>query len=210
MILARSCLFLLFLCSVTVSAFEGKVISIADGDTLTVLTATKQQIKVRLAGIDTPEKSQAFGMKAKQALSQKVFGKTVEVKSSGKDRYGRTIGNIHLGKRWINLEIVEEGWAWHYKAYSKDRQLAQAEVNARRAMRGLWVDSNPVPPWEFRRGGNERSSKSPKTPDKAITGYWLNESSGVRHNSNCHNYKNTKRGRACRKDEGRAGGCCGG
>ena len=186
------------------------MVSISDGDTLTILTVDNQQIKVRLSGIDTPEKSQAFGMKAKQALSSKVFGKTVEVKSSGKDRYGRTIGDIYLGERWINLEMVQEGWAWHYKSYSKDKRLAEAEVNARRALRGLWVESSPVPPWEYRRGGKSGSSKSSKRSEKAITGYWLNESSGVRHNSNCHNYKNTKRGRACRKDEGRAGGCCGG
>jgi micrococcal nuclease len=131
----------------------GKVISIADGDTLTVLTANKQQIKVRLSGIDTPERKQAFGTKAKQALSSKVHGRTVRVKDNGKDRYKRTLGDVFLGERWINLELVKEGYAWHYKAYSKDKRLAQAEVEARSAKRGLWVDGKPVPPWEFRRGG---------------------------------------------------------
>lgn len=183
----------------------GKVVSIADGDTLTVLTADKQQVKVRLSGIDTPENNQAYGTKAKQALSSKVFGKTVRVQDNGQDRYKRTLGDIFLGDRWINLELVEEGYAWHYKAYSKDKRLAQAEVQARQAKRGLWADSNPVPPWEFRRGGKKAGSN-----DKAVIGYWLNTSSGVRHNSNCRNYENTKRGRACGKDDGRAGGCCGG
>ena len=138
-----------------------------------------------------------------------MFGKQVQVKTSGKDRYGRTIGDIYLGERWINLEMVQEGWAWHYKACSKGKK-AQAEVNARRAMRGLWVDSNPVPPWGFRRGGKTGASKQSDKSNKAIIGYWLNESSGVRHNSNCRYYENTKLGRACRKGEGKACGNCGG
>jgi hypothetical protein len=159
----------------------------------------------RFSGIDTPERKQAFGTQAKQALSSKVFSKTIRVQDNGKDRYGRTLGDIYLGDRWINLEMVSEGYAWHYKAYSKDKRLADAEVAARGAERGLWADSTPVPPWEFRNGGKKAGSS-----DKAITGYWLNTSSGVRHNSNCRNYEKTKRGRPCGTTDGRPGGCCGG
>jgi micrococcal nuclease len=114
-------IFILF--SITAFALTGKVVSIADGDTLTVLTPEKQQIKVRLSGIDTPERKQAFGTQAKQALSSKVFSKTIRVRDNGKDRYGRTLGDLYLGERWINLELVSEGCAWHYKAYSKDKRV---------------------------------------------------------------------------------------
>lgn len=183
---------------------EGKVVSIADGDTITILTADRQQIKVRFKGIDTPEKNQAYGTKAKQALSYKIHGRTVTLKGTSKDRYGRTVADVYHAGRWINLEMVKEGWAWHYKHYSDNNQLADAEVQAQKIRRGLWADANPVPPWEFRNGG-----KSNKT-QAAITGHWLNTSSGVRHNSNCQHYKNTKRGKPCSKSEGRAGGCCGG
>jgi micrococcal nuclease len=124
-------IFILF--SITAFALTGKVVSIADGDTLTILTADKQQIKVRLSGIDTPERKQAFGTQAKQALSSKVFSKTIRVQDNGKDRYGRTLGDIYLGERWINLEMVAEGYAWHYKAYSKDKRLGDAEGTARGA-----------------------------------------------------------------------------
>jgi endonuclease YncB( thermonuclease family) len=208
---------LVFVVSTFAYGLTGKVISIADGDTLTVLTANKQQIKVRLSGIDTPEKAQAYGTKAKQALSTKVYGKVVEVKDHGKDRYGRTIGDIYLGKRWINLEMVQEGWAWHYKAYSKDERIAQAEQKARTARKGLWAEANPTPPWDFRSAQRSGSSSagsssgaSEKQIDDATMSYWLNTSSNVRHNSGCRYYKNTKKGRACRKDEGKACGICGG
>lgn len=192
-------------------ALEGKVIAIADGDTLTILTTEKQQIKIRLAGIDTPERKQAFGTQAKQALSTKVFGKTVRVKDNGQDQYKRTLGDIYLGDRWINLEMVSEGFAWHYKAYSKDQKLALAEINARKVKAGLWNDASPIPPWEFRKSSKSDRAKAPKKPaEKAIIGYWLNTSTGVRHNSNCKHYEHTKKGKPCKKSEGTPCGICGG
>jgi endonuclease YncB( thermonuclease family) len=204
------CLVFIFCCTV-VFAFEGKVVSIADGDTLTVLvTPSNQQVKVRLSGIDTPERKQAFGTQAKQALSAKVFGKLVRVQDNGQDRYGRTLGDIYLGERWVNLEMVAEGYAWHYKAYSKDKRLADAEVGARKAKRGLWTDRDPVPPWEFRKGGGKSVTKSQSDSEKAITGYWLNTSSGSRHNSNCRYYEKTKRGKPCGEGDGKPCGICGG
>ena len=193
-------------------SFSGKVISVADGDTITVLRVqgdTKTPIKIRLAGIDTPEKAQDYGNKAKQALSDKVFDKTVTITYSEKDRYGRTIGDVYLGNNWINLQMVTEGWAWHYKQYSKDKQLAAAEIASRNARKGLWADPNkPVPPWEYRRG--QRSSKSTRKPLEANAQYWLNTSSGSRHNRSCKYYNNTKRGRIAGPNEGKACGTCGG
>ena len=131
-------LFYVWLCaSPEALAFLGKVIAVADGDTVTVLTQDNQKVKIRLAGIDTPERSQAFGQKAKQAISSKIFGKTIEIKEETIDRYGRTVANLYLGSRWINLEMVEDGFAWHYKKYSKDRKLASAEVEAKQLRKGL-------------------------------------------------------------------------
>lgn len=130
--------------------FTGKVVKIADGDTITVLL-DKVQYRIRLAGIDAPEKKQAFGTQSKKALGDKIFGKDVKVVWKKRDLYNRIVGDIYLDSRWINKEMVEEGWAWHYRQYSKSRDLADAEEAARNARRGLWNDSNPIPPWEFRK-----------------------------------------------------------
>lgn len=129
----------------------GRVVGVHDGDTITVLTASNQQVRVRLNGIDAPELHQAFGNKSKQALSGKVFGKDVSLSVKDKDRYGRTVADVRLDKRWINLELVREGWAWMYRQYSKSRELDEAEQQARRSKAGLWADKDPVPPWEYRR-----------------------------------------------------------
>jgi endonuclease YncB( thermonuclease family) len=136
-------------------SFTGKVVKIADGDTMTVLL-DKTQHKIRLEGIDAPEKGRAYGTKARQALADKIFGETVRVDWKKRDRYGRIIGRVYLGDRDISLEMVKDGWAWHYKQYSKEAALADAEKEARKAGRGLWADKNPAPPWEWRQ---ERKAK---------------------------------------------------
>ena len=128
------------------------MISVLDGDTIKVLDSSKKELKIRLAEIDTPEKKQAFGQRAKKALSQKIFGKSVKVKVATKDRYGRLIGTIMIGDRNINHEMVKEGYAWHYKAYSKSSLLARLEKEARSSRNGLWALPNPVAPWIWRRG----------------------------------------------------------
>jgi len=108
---------LLLVLAATVHADEirGKVVGIADGDTITVLDAGKVQHKIRLEGIDAPEKGQAFGTKSKEKMSEKVGEKEVVVRWSKKDRYGRILGDVYLGDRHINLEMVQDGLAWHYK-----------------------------------------------------------------------------------------------
>jgi endonuclease YncB( thermonuclease family) len=139
-------------------AIQGKAVAIADGETLTLLTEGNKQIKVRLAGIDAPESRQAFGRKAKQNLSDLIFGKTVRVAGSKTDRYGRLITKILLEDEDINLRQVTDGFAWHFKRYEreqtvKDRKAyATAEREAREAGLGLWSDKNPVAPWDFRKG----------------------------------------------------------
>ena len=138
---------------------RGKVVSIADGDTITVLDAEKVQHKIRLQGIDAPEKKQAFGTKSKERMSEKVGGEEVVVQWKEKDRYGRILGEVMIGSRHINLEMVQDGMAWHYTTYSKSKELTDAENEARKAKTGLWVDKEPVPPWEFRKTEREKSKK---------------------------------------------------
>ena len=147
-------LLLTLLLAFTASAFEftGKVVSVADGDTITVLAEGNKQYKVRLQHIDCPESRQPFGSKAKQFLSQKVFGKNVTVKWDEMDRYKRILGNVYLGEEWVNLELVKAGLAWHYTFYSKDKTMAAAETKAKAAKRGIWSQPNQTPPWDFRRG----------------------------------------------------------
>lgn len=131
----------------------GKVVRIADGDTLTILDADRRQTKIRLAGIDTPEKGQPFGGNAKRALSSLVWGKSVRIEVKDIDRYGRTVCVVHVGGKNINIEMVRSGHAWWYQRYAKgNRQLANAEKEARSDGLGLWQDSSPIPPWEWRRG----------------------------------------------------------
>lgn len=140
----------------------GRVVGIADGDTVTVLDAQKVQHKIRLAGIDAPEKAQPFGNRSKESLSDLAFNKTVVVETDKRDRYGRAVGKVLVNGRDVNLIQVERGMAWHYKAYEReqspnDRMLYDAaEAGARAARRGLWRDSEPTPPWDYRkakRGG---------------------------------------------------------
>ena len=101
---------------------------------------------IRLEGIDTPESKQPFGSKAKQAMSRMVFGKQVKVVWKKKDRYGRTLGHVYVNGKWTNLQMIKQGMAWHYKQYSKDQELASAEVEARKKRLGLWAEKSPLAP----------------------------------------------------------------
>ncbi|MDP4028399.1 MAG: thermonuclease family protein [Gallionella sp.] len=138
-------------------SIEGRVVGVSDGDTVTLLDAQKKQWKIRLLGIDAPEKKMPFGQRSKQHLADLVFKKQVTVEYSKRDRYGRTLGKIEVGGVDANLEQIRAGMAWHYKQYqrdqsSEDRQLySEAEDAARSFHRGLWVDANPIPPWDWRK-----------------------------------------------------------
>lgn len=130
----------------------GRVVGITDGDTLTVLDEGRQQTKVRLAEIDTPESRQPYGSRAKQALSNLVFGKDVLLVTQGTDRYGRTIGRVYIGTTDVNAEMVRQGAAWVYRNYSRDPALLPLEQAAREERRGLWAlpEADRLPPWEWR------------------------------------------------------------
>jgi endonuclease YncB( thermonuclease family) len=134
--------------------YPARVIGIADGDTVTVLTADKTQHRIRLWGIDAPETGQDFGSRAKQAASELAFGKQVTVRPRDTDRYGRTVAEVILADgRSMNREMVRQGMAWWFRRYApRDAELARLEDQAKAARVGLWSQPNPVPPWEWRRG----------------------------------------------------------
>jgi endonuclease YncB( thermonuclease family) len=137
----------------------GKVIGVHDGDTIILLDEHNRQHKIRLASIDAPEKNQAFGQRAREALSHKIFQKQLRITWREYDKYGRTIGDLYLDDRWINKEMVQEGWAWHYTKYSDSKELADAETTARKSRSGLWEKSDAEPPWEFRHKEKDRPPK---------------------------------------------------
>lgn len=156
-LLRRAAVAMLLLALAThAETITGHVVGITDGDTITVLDPTNNKHKIRLAGIDSPEKSQAFGYRAKESLSDLVFKQMVTVETTKRDRYGRSVGKVLVGELDANLEQIKRGMAWHYKAYAReqspqDRQrYAEAEEIARGARVGLWRDAQPVPPWDFR------------------------------------------------------------
>ncbi len=164
---------LLFLAAASASAnpcadahcIAGTVVSIADGDTVTLLVqdaGAQRQQRVRLTDIDTPERAQPWGTRARQALANKVFRRQVQVVSRGEDRYGRLLGRVYLGGRDINREMVREGHAWVYRQYSSDIWLLQDEGAAQERRMGLWSlpAAQRVPPWEWRRGARSPKPKA--------------------------------------------------
>ncbi len=136
--------------------FSGRVVGVTDGDTVVVLDGNRDRIKVRVAGIDAPEKRQAFGEKSKRALSDCAFGRDADVIGDKRDKYGRTVAKIVADGKDCGLAQITAGLAWHYKKYereqsSTDREsYATAETAARDSKTGLWEDKAPVPPWEWR------------------------------------------------------------
>lgn len=136
---------------------EGKVVGIADGDTLTVLDGEHRQHHVRLMGIDAPEKRQAFGTRSREHLAGLAFHRDVVVEFTKHDRYGRIVGKVLVADVDAGLKQIEAGMAWHYRAYAREQSpserkaYAAAEADARAAGRGLWSEGSPQSPWEFRR-----------------------------------------------------------
>jgi len=130
----------------------GKVVAISDGDTIRVYDRNENiQYKIRLSGIDAPEKNQPYGRKSKEALSNLIFGKTVRVSDQGKDRYKRILGYVKLGDIDVNLEMVKSGNAWTYRKYNQSEDYLDAENSAKEKRLGLWALENPIPPWQFRK-----------------------------------------------------------
>lgn len=133
--------------------FPAKVVAITDGDTIKVLTSKKELIKIRLSEIDTPERKQPWGSRAKQALSDLAFDKAVTVIPVVKDRYGRLVAHIQVDGISVSHELVRNGNAWVYRRYMKDESLLDLEANAKKMKLGLWglPQAEQTPPWKWRR-----------------------------------------------------------
>ena len=138
-----------------VESAQGEVVGVYDGDTCTLLVG-KEEYKIRLEGIDTPEMDQAFGVQARTFTSLRVSDRQVVVTVHDIDRYGRFVGRVQIDGVDLSVALVSEGLAWHYTRYSDDAVLARAEAEARAKKVGLWSQRSPVPPWEFRRQGRAR------------------------------------------------------
>ena len=169
---------LLFLSFAQAETFQCIVVGVTDGDTITCLTDEKKQVKVRLYQIDAPESGQAYGQKAKQALSDMIYGQTVSVENKGLDRYNRTFGVIYkynpictisgpcsndFENIDVNLAMIQQGYAWHYLFTTKNPGYLWFEQEAKAARRGLWADDNPIPPWEWRKNTDHLPELSSKT-----------------------------------------------
>ena len=143
----------------TLGCLEALVVGVYDGDTVTVageFAGAREQKRLRLTEIDSPERGQPWGDRARQAMADKVFQRQVRIAPQGEDRYGRLLGRIYVGDRDINREMIQEGHAWVYRQYSSDISLFEDESLARERRAGLW--SLPVaermPPWERRQRGD--------------------------------------------------------
>ncbi len=151
------------------SCLDAVVVGVADGDTVTLLVekaGRPSQTRLRLTEIDTPERGQPWGTRARRALADKVFRRQVKIKSEGTDRYDRMLGKIFVDGRDINREMVREGHAWAYRQYLSDESLLDDERRARQAGAGLWSlpRAQHVPPWQWRRG-----TRTANTPALAST-----------------------------------------
>lgn len=194
-------LLLFFLLVSPAFAFEtwsGKVVGVIDGDTMDVLHDGQAE-RIRLNGIDCPEKSQPFGKKAKEISSELVFGKEITVRSYKRDRHGRTVADVLINDTSLSYELVKLGLAWWYQKYSKDQELETLEAEARLAKRGLWADPNPIPPWDFRHpqhqealmlspGGNLFLSSTQDADSAPII---ANKQTHIYHRPDCPSYTGT-------------------
>ncbi|MBQ2731605.1 MAG: thermonuclease family protein [Opitutales bacterium] len=184
---------------------SGNVVSVADGDTLTVRDENNVSHKIRLAGIDAPEKGQPFANVSKERLAALVKNRPIVVKTDSEDRYGRLLGRVFVLVD-VNELLVHEGLAYHYVYYyPNDAGLRAEEAFARKYKSGVWsLPNGGVRPWDFRH--SRKSGKLPEVAEPEIADvpetdnadqsakplYWVTISSGKVHNSNCKNFKNTR------------------
>lgn len=151
----------MFATGVQAEALAGKVVGVADGDTLTILDASSQQYKIRIAGIDAPEKHQPFGERSKTSLSALAFNQQATADCPKRDRYGREVCSVSVNGKDVGLEQIASGMAWWYRRYANEQtpqartDYEAAEFWAKAKRLGLWADKNPVPPWDWRRGERE-------------------------------------------------------
>lgn len=168
--------------------WNGKVIGVSDGDTIKVLQ-DKTTIKIRLYGVDAPEKEQPVGQRAKQFTSNLVFGKIVTVQTVAKDHYGRMVAKVYIGDKCLNEMLLAAGMAWHYRQYDKTKYLSDLEWIARKDKKGLWIDEKPVAPWEWRRVARAKKEHSSSLPHFASSVFRGNVKSKKFHHPKCRDYE---------------------
>lgn len=144
---------------------EGRVVRVVDGDTIEILVE-QRPVRVRIHGIDTPERGQPWARRARQALSKRILGKQVRVIEVDTDAYGRTVGEVYADDVCVGCELVREGHAWVYRRFTDDAVLYELEAEARAARRGLWglPENERVPPWEWRRHAKGRPREDAGAP----------------------------------------------
>ncbi len=161
---------LLFLAGMLFAAdadeLKGKVVKVVDGDTLHInITGGPKKQRLRFQGIDAPEIEQQHGKKSARFLADLLLKKEVTIKTAPKrqyDQYDRMLGKVYINGKDVELIMLSEGMAWHYKYYNKEKQYADAEQSARAAKKGLWKDPNPIQPYEFRKQQKKNSSQKRK------------------------------------------------
>ena len=150
-------LFLLCNCTIAQTTIHGRSVNVADGDTFTLLDDNNTQHRIRLDGIDAPERGQAFGNRSREYLANMIVGKRLSVSFTEKDRYGRILGKVSTDSiHDVNLCMIKSGMAWHYSYFNSEKEYADAEKDARMKKTGLWVDKNPINPYEFRKSKNAK------------------------------------------------------
>lgn len=160
-------------CEIQASEVRGRVIAVTDGDTMTVLDSALVEHKIRIAGIDAPEKKQSFGMRSKQNLAAASFNRSAVVIYLKRDRYGRVIGKVLIDGLDLGLLQISSGMAWHYKKYAREqsepdrRSYNEAEQTAKRNKKGIWSDATPIAPWEFRKRKLDERARMHCTQDVA-------------------------------------------
>lgn len=179
--------------------FAGRCVRVLDGDTVEVLRQTSagpRPVRVRLWGIDCPEKSQAYGQRAKQFTSAFTFGKATNVDVKDTDRYGRSVALVTVAGRPLNAELVKAGFAWWYRQYAPAAtDLHELESAARAARRGLWADPAPVPPWEYRHKpkgssappatGTATRASAPSSSQAGGATVWIGNTGNKYHAAGC-------------------------
>jgi endonuclease YncB( thermonuclease family) len=153
-------------------SIRGRITGVIDGDTINVLILSKHQIRVRVAFIDAPEKGQAFGQRAKQAMSDLVFGKDVELRPHTIDRYGLLVARVLVDNRDAGLELLKQGLCWVFEHYGDEApaEYRNAQASAQSEKLGLWQDPAPVPPWQWR----EEERAKPQLQSSWFAGRFMN------------------------------------
>lgn len=197
---------LLAAASLRAETIFGKCTDVTDGDTLTLTLPDKSTEKIRLYGIDAPERQQDYAEEAKQRLSELTAGKEIRAEVMNRDRYGRAVARVYTDKTDVCLAMVSSGCAWHYVIYAPlDIDLAEAETLASAQKWGLWQHPHPVAPWEFRKGSR------PAKPNEHNHPYWVTESGRI-HNARCKYFGTTQNGCYTAQPQASATDCnlCGG